>query len=127
MRIFVADADANVRLSVQMMANQHPDLNVIGIAVHAKTLVEQVAASNPDLLFVNWDIPGQSVVRGMAQLRACIPELKIVVLCVRPEAKTAALAAGADAFVDMNTPSDELVNILRTTNSHPLRKYDSGR
>jgi len=114
MRIFVADGSRDVRLSVQILANNQPDLNVIGIAVHSDGLVEQITATKPDLLLLNWDLPGRSLPNKVARLRTLMPQLKLIVLSVRTEARSAALAAGADTFVSMNTPPEELLDAMRT-------------
>ena len=116
MRLFIADADNDIRLGVQMLVIQEPGMNVIGIAVRSESLIRQVKATVPDILLVNWDLPGQHVVEQIAQLRTLMPRLKVVVLSVRPEVRSPALAAGADAFVNMTVPPEELLDALRTVN-----------
>ena len=114
MRLFIADADNDVRLGVQMLVNQQPGMNVVGIATRSDGMVQQVTATKPDVLLLNWDLPGQQVTERMAQLRTLMSGLKVIVLSVRPEVRSPALAAGADAFVNMSVPPDELLNALRT-------------
>ena len=112
MRIFVADARKDLRLALQMLLNQQPGMHVIGIAVRSDGLVEQVTVTKPDLLLVNWDLPGQNLAGKLAQLRLQISGLKIVVLSARPEAGTPAFAAGADEFVDMSMNPEDLLEKL---------------
>jgi DNA-binding NarL/FixJ family response regulator len=119
MRIFIADADADIRIAVQMLTNQQPDMNVIGITARCDNLVEQVRLAGADVLLLNWNIPGQGVAEKVAELCAANPRLKVIVLSVRPEARSAAFDAGADAFIDMTMPADELLNTLRTVASIP--------
>ena len=113
MRVFLADANKDVRIALQMLFNRHPDMDVIGIAVRSDSLVEQVVAARPDVLLVNWDLPGHFLPDQIARLRALIPRLRLVVLGVRFEASSMAMEAGVDAFVDMNAPPQELVDVLR--------------
>ena len=117
MRIFVADANREIRLSVQILVNHQADMNVTGIAVRSDGLVKQIEATKPDLLLLNWDLPGQSLLDKVVHLRTTMPRLKLVVMSVRPEARSIALSAGADAFVSMNVPPDELLNTLRDVGS----------
>lgn len=117
MRIFVADGNRDVRLSVQILVNHQPDMNVIGIAVRSDGLVEQVEATKPDLLLLNWDLPGRSLPDMVARLRTLLPQLKLVVMSVRTEARSAALAAGADTFISMNTAPEKLLETMRTVGS----------
>jgi DNA-binding NarL/FixJ family response regulator len=64
--------------------------------------------SSPDLVLVNWDLSGQGLREKMGQLRGMTPRAKLIVLSVRPEAESPALAAGADAFIVMNSSPDGL-------------------
>jgi DNA-binding NarL/FixJ family response regulator len=53
----------------------------------------------------------------LADLHALERRPQIIVLSVRPEVESAALAAGADAFVTKSAPPDQLVTILRDMRS----------
>ena len=59
MRLFIADADQELRLALQMLLHQEPGMPVVGIAVRAKGLVAQAAASQPDVVLLDWCLPGQ--------------------------------------------------------------------
>ena len=50
----------------------------------------------------------------LADIRGLASPPKIVVLAVNPEVKASALAAGADAFVSKNVPSNELLRAIRS-------------
>ena len=113
MRIFIADAGTDIRLGIQMLIHQQADMTVIGIAVRTNGLVKQVLATQPDLLLINWDLPGQNLTGKLNELHARLPRIRVVVLAVRPEARSPALAAGADAFIDMNAAPDGLLDTLR--------------
>lgn len=114
MRIFVADANKESRVALQMFLNRQPGMNVTGIAVHSAGLAEQVAATQPDVLLLSWELPGDLLPDKLVRLHTLMPWLKSVVLGIRPEAKEVAMAAGADAFVSINAPPDELMDILRS-------------
>lgn len=113
MRIFVADADADIRVAVQMLTNQQSDMNVVGIAVRYDNLAEQVSLARADVLLLNWDLPGQGVADKVKELCAANPGVKVIVLSVRPDVRSSALAAGADAFLGMTLAQDELLNTFR--------------
>jgi two-component system response regulator DesR len=113
MRIFIADESKEIRLALQMLFNQQPGMTVIGIAVSSDGVVEQIIASKPDVLLLNWNLPGDFLPDTLARLRSLMPGLKLVVLGVQFESRTAALAAGVDAFLDMSTPPHEMVEVLR--------------
>ncbi len=117
MRIFIAEADQELRLALQMLLVQEADLAVIGIADQAKGLVDQVASADPDLLLLDWRLPGMSTRDLLADLQALERRPKIVVLSVGSEEGRAAMDAGADAFVTMDTSPDKLIPLLQTIGS----------
>ena len=73
----------------------------------------QVKVTQPDVVPVDWQLPGASMQDLLADIRGLASPPKIVVLSVNPEVKASALAAGADAFISKNMPSDELLRTIR--------------
>jgi DNA-binding NarL/FixJ family response regulator len=121
MRLFIAEADAALRVGMQILLHEEPGLYVTGMAVQADGLLAQVEAAQPDVLLLDWHLPGRPMTELLADLKALELSPKIIVLSVRPEEKDEALAAGADAFVSKIGSPDELLVYLRTMNS---KKHD---
>jgi DNA-binding NarL/FixJ family response regulator len=113
MRLFIADADPVLRVSLQIRLHEEPGMNVTGMAVQTNGLLAQLEASRPDVLLLDWQLPGASVEELLDQIKALEPPPKIIVLSVRPEVEKLALAAGADGFISMNEPPDELLEVVR--------------
>ena len=114
MHIFIADADKKLRVALQILLHQEPGMQVTGVATDAKGLLAQVEASQPDVLLLDWYLPGMPVTDLLADLQALDMPPKIVVLSVRPEVKSTALASGADAFADKSGSPEELLAYLHT-------------
>ena len=114
MRLFIADARSEMRFALMMYLGQEPGLHVTGIAVDAQSLLAQVKATQPDIVLVDWQLPGASIQDLLADIRGLASPPKIVVLAVNPEVKASALAAGADAFISKNVPSNELLRAIRS-------------
>ena len=119
MRLFIADADQELRVGLQLRLHQEPGMLVVGIADQANGLLAQIAASQPDVLLLDWLLPGRPARDVVADLHALERRPEIIVLSVRPEVESAAMAAGADAFVTKAAPPDRLVTILRSMRSKP--------
>ncbi len=119
MRLFIAEARKELRLALQMLLNQEAGLHVTGIAVETKGLVAQIAASEPDVLLLDWQLPGSPMKELVGDIRALELPLKIVVLSVQPEEEGAAMAAGADAFVSKADPPDQLMAVLNNMRQIP--------
>ena len=113
MRIFLADADRDERLALQFLLDHEPGMEIIGIAIRSEGLSAQVRASRPDVLLLDSDLATQPAADCLLALHSLDPQLKIVVLHVRPEARQAVENAGADIFISKDMPPDELLQTLR--------------
>ena len=56
MRIFIAEADQDVRVGLQMLLNRQSGLQVVGIATRSDGLVGQVGAAQADVVLLDWDL-----------------------------------------------------------------------
>jgi DNA-binding NarL/FixJ family response regulator len=114
MYILIADDQPKVRSALRLLLEQEPDPSVIGESADAQDLLAQVTATCPDLVLLDWELPGiQSRSNLIVTLCALCPRLRVVVLSGRPEARQAALAAGADAFVSKGDSPETLLTTLR--------------
>lgn len=113
MDILIADDQPKVRSALRLLLEQEPGLSVIGEIADAQDLLVQAAATCPDLVLLDWELPTHpSHSNLIAALRALCPRLRVIALSGRPEARHAALAAGADAFVSKGDPPEGLLAIL---------------
>ncbi len=99
-------------MSLRLRLHQEAGMSVVGIAVRAGALLAQVAASQPDVVLLDWSLRGQPATGLLADLQGLEPRPLIVVLSVWPEAESEAVAAGADAFVSKTAPPDRLLALL---------------
>jgi DNA-binding NarL/FixJ family response regulator len=112
MRILIADRRTEVRAALSLLLWQQPGVEVQGIARDSAELLAQVEAVRPDVVLLEWDLPGRPAVDLLAALHA--PELapKVIVLALREDVGPAALAAGADAFASKDEPPERLLAAL---------------
>ena len=113
MRLFIADARSEIRIALMMYLSREPGIQVTGIAIEAPGLLAQVRATQPDVVLLDWQLPGASMQDLLADIRRLAAPPKIVVLSVNPEIEAPALAAGADAFISKNEPPDQLLETVR--------------
>ncbi len=128
MRVFFADDQIKVRSALRLLLEQEPQLFMVaGEAADAQGLLAQAPAVRPDLVLLDWELPGTkpnghpAVVRSScelsAALRASCSPLHVVVLSGWPEARQPALDAGADAFVSKGDPPEQLLAVLHALGS----------
>ena len=78
-------------------------------AGHADAARKLLLSENPDLLLLDWGLPGRTAADLLPTLRQVCPDLYVIALGSHPGAGHAALAAGADAFFSKTDPPDRLL------------------
>ena len=108
MRIFVADPQARVRFALRVLLERQPDVEVVGEVAGLQDLLSHAALPCADVILLDWDLvgPGGGL---LLSLRHDHPSLGVIVLSGRPEAREAAMSAGADAFVSKGNPPEHLL------------------
>lgn len=119
MQIFIADTNQDLRVGLQFLLHQEPGFHVIGVADNGKDLPTRIKTSQPDVLLLDWHLPGVPVTELVADIKGLEMLLKIIVISVRPEDKSVAMAAGANDFAVKNAPPDKLLAILRDYSQTP--------
>lgn len=114
MRILIADRCAAVRSAVKALLQNELGLDVTGEACDSQELLAQIETKHPDVVLLEWELPGQSAAELLAILRALDPQkLKVIVLGSYPEQEQDALAAGADYFVGKSDRPKRLLTAVR--------------
>lgn len=112
MRILLADPQAKVRFALRVLLERRPDLEVVGEAACAEELLSLASASCPDLVLMDWSVADDMAEGLMVALRSECPSVEVIVLSGRPEAREAALSAGADSFVSKGNPPEHLLTAI---------------
>lgn len=113
MRILIADGQDRVRFALRVLLAQQPGLHVVGEATRGEELLAQASVTVPELVLVDWELPGLAEAGGLPALRKLCPAVQVVVLSNRPGVRQAALAGGVDAFVSKGDPPERLLAVLR--------------
>lgn len=112
MRVLLADSQSAVRSALRFLLEQEPELCVVGEAADADALLAQAGASQPDLVLLDWTLPGSHSIGLLPALRARCERTIVIALSGRPEERQTALAAGVDAFVSKGEPPEHLLAAL---------------
>lgn len=112
MRILLADDQAKVRSALRLLLAEQPGVEILGEAVDTTGLLDWVRVASPDVILLDWELPGLPAATLLPMLHSCCPELRVIALSGRPEASEAALEAGADAFVSKGDPPEELLVVI---------------
>lgn len=113
MRILLADNRSRVRFALRSLLEEQSGLMVVGEVNDCKELLVQAEAVCPDLVLIDWDLPGMAKVDLLPALHKKCPDLHVIALSSRPEVEGAALAAGAQAFVSKAGPPEPLLAAIQ--------------
>jgi DNA-binding NarL/FixJ family response regulator len=121
MRVLLADDQAHIRSALQMLLKREQGMAVVGEVSEARELVDQIGTTHPDLVLLDWELPGLPTIGSLFGLHRICPNILVIALSGRPEARQEALAAGADAFVSKADPPEQLLAALHSMNSRNSR------
>jgi DNA-binding NarL/FixJ family response regulator len=113
MKICIADNQSRVRYGLRILLEQQPGWHVIGEVANAIELIERVRCDPPDVVLLDWELPGMSLGGLLTSLREACPELLVISLSGRYELRQPALKAGADAFANKAEPPEKLIHLIR--------------
>ena len=112
MRILLADHQSKVRFALRTLLERKLGFEVVGEATDFQELWEQVEETCPDLLLLDWELPGPTVEDLLSRLHAICPHLRVIALSGRSELCPDALQAGVDAFICKCDSPDRLLKAI---------------
>jgi DNA-binding NarL/FixJ family response regulator len=112
MRVLLADDRKKVRSALRLLLEHKRGLRTVGEAEDAEGLFAQAASIHPNLVLLDWELPGLLANGSLSALRQVCPDSCVIALSGRPEARRAALAAGVDAFVSKVEPPESLLDAI---------------
>lgn len=120
MRVLIADDQPQVRSALRLLLKQERGVTVVGEAEDVEQALVLAAAWRPDVVLLDWELPDLRVAgpaktaggRLLPALVTACPQVKVVALSGRPEARQAALASGADFFVSKGDPPERLLEAI---------------
>ncbi len=113
MRIVVGDRDARVRSALRMLLREESSVTLVGESSDLPSLVAQVKQLQPDLILLDWELPGRPAAALLLAREKLKYEPKVIVFSARSELEEEILAAGADAFVSKADPPEALLRAFR--------------
>ena len=112
-QILIADDQKSVRSSLRLLLEQDSQFEIIGEARNAGILLTKVAANCPDLLLLDWSLPGMSSDLLVPTICKLCPNTPVIILSGRSGVEEAALDSGAMAFVSKSGPPEQLRETIK--------------
>ncbi len=111
-RVLLADDQLKVRSALRLLIEQELAFNVVGEAGAADELLRGILKAYPQVVLLDWELPGLPDQHKIDSLRLLDPQLRVIALSGRPEARKQALAEGVDLFVSKSDPVDSVLKAL---------------
>jgi two-component system response regulator DesR len=88
---------------------------VVGEAANGEEALTVARDSRPDVALLDIEMPGKDGITTAAELRAALPDCRVVILTTfgRPGYLRRAMEAGASAFLVKDSPAQELATAIR--------------
>ena len=114
-RVLVAEDMRILRDMLVAMLNLEDDIKVVAQVADGRSVVPAALAERPDLAVLDIDMPEVDGLTAAAELHERLPACRVVILTVlgRPGQLRQALAAHVSGFLVKDTPSDQLIDVLR--------------
>ncbi len=114
-RVFVVDDHEIVRLGVTNLINGARDMTVVGESDSVRRTLPRVAATNPDVVVLDVNLPDGSGIDLCRSIRSEHADTRCLMLTAYGEAKAtnAAVMAGASGFVLKNIHGSTLLDSIR--------------
>lgn len=128
MEILLAEEHGRVRRALRVLLEHRSGWSVIGEARNAVELLAQLQLRKPDLILLDWSLPGLTEVGSVAGLRGNRHQRYVVIaLSGRPELRESALQAGANAFVSKIDPPDKLLEAIELAYAAEMVRNEGGQ
>lgn len=118
MRIVLATGETDLRLAIQLMLSEEPGFMIIGSASDCEGFTALVKSTSPDLALLDWELPGGDTKDVLLEIKSLElePKILLIVLGRQSGQRETALQAGADEYVVIGDPPENLMRTFHRLN-----------
>lgn len=115
-RVLVADDHGLYRRGLSMVLEQEPDMEVVGQAASGREAVELATRVRPDVALLDLNMPGGSGTEACREIRACLPEVRVLVLTISDEESDLVdvVQSGASGYVLKSVEVEDVLTAVRS-------------
>jgi len=120
--IFLVDDHEIVREVFKKLLKVFKDINITGEAASSEEVLSKINSIACDVMLVDLYLPGKNGYQLIVDLQKIRPEIKIIIMSINSEQKSAlrAYKLGASGYLCKDSSINEIINAIRKT-------YSSGR
>jgi diguanylate cyclase (GGDEF)-like protein len=116
-RVLIADDDESTRLTLGALVGGDAGFELVGQAADAVEAIALSARRRPDVVVLDFDMPGGGGVRAAVEIREACPTARIVALSAdeTPAAQLDMSRAGAVGYLVKGAGDDEIARTIRSS------------
>ena len=113
-RVAIVEDDPGVQQVLKTLVQRAPSLSFDGAYGSAEAAWEPIMANRPDVALVDINLPGKSGIRLVADLKAKLPKLQVIMITVYDDSDQifASLQAGAQGYLLKRSQPEEIVQAI---------------
>ena len=115
--IFLAEGENHVRAALRLQIGLLTEYQISGEADHTEGLLAQVCQQPPDIILLDWHLPGINPHRLIQTLRKHCPDTILAATSVKPEDQKSAISYGIDVFLSKQHSPAGFIARLKELNS----------
>ena len=112
MLIMIADDEEKVRSALRLLIEHEEGLDVAGEAGDMHTLMEKIDSCQPDLILLDWELPGFQPAEHLAILHQVKTTLRVIALSGRFPSHETLIKSGVDDFVSKGDPPNSVLSAI---------------
>jgi len=113
MRIILATPEVNLRLAIQLLLSEEPNVQIVGTASNLEGVLALIQTTSVDLVFLDWDLVDQPLNTLVEQMHVEQPEIGLIILVSRASQLSTPLEAGIQAYLLKGEPPEKLLQGYR--------------
>jgi DNA-binding NarL/FixJ family response regulator len=115
-RVMLVDDHTILRDGLRNLLELESDIEVVGEAVSGGEVIDKIKGCTPDVVLMDINLPEMNGIELTEKVKKHYPQSKVLILTMysHDEYFLAALSAGADGYLLKDSPSDTVINAIRT-------------
>jgi DNA-binding NarL/FixJ family response regulator len=113
-KVAIVEDNTGIRENWAKLINQAPGFKCVCACGSAEDALQQIPASQPDVLLMDINLPGMSGIECTARIKVQLPKVQILIVTVHADNDRvfSALQAGASGYLLKRTTPDELLDAI---------------
>lgn len=124
-KTFLAEGENHVRQAIHLNLDHIEGVLVTGESNSAECLLAQISQQPPDVLLLDWHLPGMNPQRMLPVIRRYCPRTMIIATVLQPKLGKLALAYGVDAYLLKSLSPNKFVEALKNHLASSSREQTS--